>query len=220
MSVGSRKEVVEEARGVPPFRNAPFLFYANLKLCYNVFMSYDFTKFKKSLSGTEEWVKKEFLNIRTGQASPALLDSIKVESFGVLSPLSQVGSVTTEGSRSLRITPWDLSNSKEIEKAIALADLGVSVSTDDKGLRVNFPELTAERRVQIVKLAKEKLEEGKKQIRMHRDDCMKDLQAKEKAGGIGKDEVFRHQKEIQKFVDETNKKLDDLYTKKDKEITA
>ena len=183
-------------------------------------MSYDFTKFKKSLSGTEEWVKKEFSNIRTGQANPGLLDGIKVESYGVPSPLSQIASVNTEGPRTLRIVPWDASHSKEIEKAITLANLGVSVSIDDKGLRVNFPELTSESRVTIVKLAKERLEEGKKQIRLHRDEVMKDLKAKEKAGGLGKDEVFRHEKEIQKFVDEANKKLDDLYSKKEKEITA
>lgn len=183
-------------------------------------MSYDFTKFKKSLLGTEEWIKKEFSSIRSGQASPTLLDGIKVESYGALVPLSQVGSVMTEGARSLRITPWDLSQSKDVEKAITVANLGVSVSVDDKGLRVNFPELTAERRTQIVKLAKERLEEGRKQIRIHRDEAMKDLKAKEKAGGIGEDEVFRHEKEIQKFVDETNKKLDDLYARKEKEITA
>jgi ribosome recycling factor len=183
-------------------------------------MSYDFTKFKKSLSGTEEWVKKEFSNIRTGQANPGLLDGIKVESYGVPSPLSQVASVNTEGPRTLRIAPWDASHSKEIEKAITLANLGVSVSIDDKGLRVNFPELTSESRTAIVKLAKERLEEGKKQIRLHRDEVMKDLKAKEKAGGLGKDEVFRHEKEIQKFVDETNKKLDDIYSKKEREITA
>lgn len=183
-------------------------------------MSYDFTKFKKSLLGTEEWIKKEFSGIRTGQASPSLLDSVKVESYGVPSPLSQVASITTEGPRTLRITPWDLSSSKEIEKAITLANLGVSVSVDDKGLRVNFPELTAERRVQIVKIAKEKLEEGKKQIRIHRDDTMKDLQSKEKSGGMGKDEAFRIQKEIQKLVDEFNKKIEELYSKKEKEIMS
>lgn len=183
-------------------------------------MAYDFTKFKKSLSGTEEWVKKEFSGIRTGQANPALLDGVKVDSYGTLSPLSQVGSVTTEGSRTLRIVPWDNAQSKEIEKAITVANLGVSISVDDKGLRVNFPELTSETRVGILKLAKERLEEGRKQIRIHRDDAMKDLKAKEKAGGIGEDEVFRHEKEIQKFVDDTNKKLDELYVKKEKEIIS
>lgn len=181
-------------------------------------MAYDFTKFKKSLAASEEWVKKEFTGIRTGQASPALLDSVKIDSYGVPTPLTQVGSVMTEGPRTIRIAPWDSSQIKEIEKAITLANLGLSVSIDDKGLRVNFPELTAERRTQIAKIAKEKLEEGRKQVRAHRDDVMKDLKAKEKAGGIGEDEVFRHEKEIQKFVDETNKKLDELYSKKEKEI--
>ncbi len=183
-------------------------------------MAHDFTKFKKSLSGTEDWLKKEYSNIRTGQASPALLDSVKIESFGVMSPIVQLASVVSEGPRTLRIAPWDLSQSKEIEKAITLANLGVSVSIDDKGLRINFPELTAERRLQIVKLAKEKLEEGRKQIRIHRDEAMKEIQSKEKAGGIGKDEVFRLQKEIQKMVDETNKKMDEVYAKKDKEIMS
>ncbi len=183
-------------------------------------MSYDFSKFKKSLSGTEEWIKKELSNIRTGQANPGILDGVKVESYGVPAPLAQVGSVMTEGPRTLRIVPWDLSQSKEIEKAISLSNLGVSVSVDDKGLRINFPELTSESRLSIVKLAKERLEEGKKQIRLHRDEVMKDLKAKEKAGGLGKDEVFRHEKEIQKFVDEANKKLDDLYSKKEKEIIS
>ena len=183
-------------------------------------MAYDFTKFKKVLLGTEEWVKKEFSNIRTGQANPGLLDGVKVDSYGVPSPLSQVASVVTEGPRTLRIAPWDTSHSKEIEKAITLANLGVSVSIDDKGLRVNFPELTTESRAAIVKLAKERLEEGKKQVRQHRDEVIKDLKAKEKAGGLGKDDVFRHEKEIQKFVDDTNKKLDELYSKKEKEITA
>ncbi len=183
-------------------------------------MAYDFTSFKKSIAGAEEWIKKEFSGIRTGQASPAVLDGVKVDSYGALSPISQVGSIMSEGPRTLRITPWDASQVKEIEKAITLADLGVSVSVDDKGLRVNFPALTEERRTQIVKIAKEKLEEGKKQIRMHRDDVMKDLQGKEKDGSLGKDDVFRHKGEAQKIVDEANKKLDELYSKKEKEILS
>ena len=84
-------------------------------------MSYDFTKFKKSLSNSEEWVKKEFTGIRTGQANPALLDSMNVRSLG---------SIMTEGPRTLRITPWDTSAIKEIEKTITMANLGVSVSVD------------------------------------------------------------------------------------------
>ena len=183
-------------------------------------MAYDFSKFKKSITTTEEWLKKEFTGIRTGQANPALLDGVKVESYGSPVPLSQVGAVATDGARTIRISPWDASQIKDIEKAITVANLGVSVSIDDKGLRVNFPELTEDRRKEIVKLAKERLEEGKKRIRVSRDEAMKDLKAKEKAGGIGEDEVFRHEKEIQKMVDEANKKLDEACTKKEKEILS
>jgi len=183
-------------------------------------MAYDFSKFKKVITGAEEWVKKEFQGIRTGQANPAILDGIQVESYGALVPISQIGSINTEGPRTLRVAPWDLTQSKEIEKAITVANLGVSVSVDDKGLRVNFPELTGETRKDIVKLAKERLEEGKKRIRMGRDDVMKDLQAKEKDGGLSKDDVFRHKNEVQKFVDEANKKFDELYAKKEKEILS
>ncbi|NDE68418.1 ribosome recycling factor [bacterium] len=183
-------------------------------------MAYDFTKFKKQIESTQEWLKREFSGIRTGQASPAILDSIRVDSYGTLSPIAQVGSVTAEGPRTLRIVPWDMSMVKEIEKAITLANLGVSVGADDNGLRVNFPELTADRRVQIVKLAKEKLEEAKKEVRRHRDDVMKILNTSEKDGSLSKDDAFRHKNEAQKIVDDANKKLDEAYVKKEKEILS
>jgi ribosome recycling factor len=183
-------------------------------------MAYDFSKFKKAITSTEEWLKKEFSGIRTGQASPALLDGVKVDSYGAQVPISQIGSVVTEGARTIRITPWDMGQAKDVEKAVTLANLGVSISMDDKGLRVNFPELTGETRAQIVKLAKERLEEGKKRVRSSRDEAMKDLKVKEKAGGMGEDEVRRLEKEIQKMVDDGNKKLDEAYTKKEKEILS
>jgi len=181
-------------------------------------MAYDFSKFKKSIASAEEWLKKEFSGIRTGQANPALLDGVRVESYGSPVPLSQVAGVATEGARTIRITPWDQSQVKDVEKAITLANLGVSVSVDDKGLRVNFPELTEDRRKEIVRIAKDRLEEGKKRVRMSRDDVMKELQTKEKNGDLGKDDVFRHKNEAQKLVDEANKRLDELYAKKEKEI--
>lgn len=183
-------------------------------------MAYDFSSLKKGLTGAEEWLKKEFSGIRTGQASPMLLDAVKVDSYGALLPLSQVGSVVTEGPRVIRVSPWEASQVKEIEKAITVANLGVSVVVDDKGLRVIFPELTEERRKEIVKLAKEKLEEGKKRVRVARDEVMKDLQTQEKDGDMGQDDSRRYQKDVQKFVDDTNKKLDELYSKKEKEILS
>lgn len=183
-------------------------------------MNYDFNNFKKQLAGAEEWLKKELQQIRTGQASPAILDSVKVEAYGAPMSMKEVASVTLEGARTLRIVPWDMTQVKAIEKAITVANLGLSVSADDQGLRVNFPELTSDRRAQIAKVAKEKMEEAKKQVRLHRDNVMKDLTAKEKEGGYGKDEIFRFKNDMQKIVDDINKKLEDAYTKKEKEITG
>jgi ribosome recycling factor len=142
-------------------------------------MAYDFSKFKAKVKETEEWLKKELSNVRTGRASAAILDSIKIESYGSMVPITQVGNIGTDDARSLRIVPWDMSQVKEIEKAITVANLGVGIVTDDKGIRVIFPELTGERRIQITKIAKDKVEEARKTLRMHRDDVMKDMQARE-----------------------------------------
>lgn len=183
-------------------------------------MAYDFNPFKKQLAGAEEWLKKEFQQIRTGQASPSILDSVKVEVYGAPVGMKEVASVTIEGARTLRVAPWDKGQIKDIEKAISIANLGVSVVVDDQGLRVNFPALTAESRAQIAKMAKEKMEEAKKQVRSHRDVVVKDLQAKEKSGAMGKDDAFRGTKDAQKLVDEANKKLEDAYAKKEKELLS
>jgi ribosome recycling factor len=107
-----------------------------------------------------------------------------------------------------------------LEKSITVANLGLSVVVDDQGLRVIFPELTADRRKEIAKNAKDKLEEGKKQLRQHRDTVIKDLQAKEKEGGFGKDDIFRLKNETQKMVDDTNKKLEEIFSRKEKEILS
>jgi ribosome recycling factor len=181
---------------------------------------YDFLPFKKKASAVEDWLKKELLSLRTGQATPALLDGVKVESYGTFAPISQLASITIEGPRTVRITPWDSSHVKEIEKAITIASLGVSVVVDDKGLRINVPDLTAERRTAIIRLAKDKLEEAKKTVRSERDIIMKDLAAREKSGGLGKDDIFRLKNEAQKIVDDTNKKLEDIAARKEKEILS
>ncbi len=181
-------------------------------------MAYDFSNFKKQLTGTDEWLKREYQGIRSNQASPAILDGVRVESYGSMVPLSQVATIMNEGPRSIRVAPWDMGSVKDVEKALIIASLGVSIAVDDKGIRINFPELTGERREQIVKMAKDKLEEAKKQVRSHRDDIMKNLQTAEKAGTLGKDDAFRHKNEAQKFVDETNEKLEQSFEKKQKEI--
>lgn len=183
-------------------------------------MAYDFNPFKKQLAGTEEWLKREMQQIRTGQASPAILDGVKVQVYGAPMALKEVASILIEGARTIRIQPWDKAQVKEIEKAITVANLGVSTVVDGEGVRVNFPELTGERREAIAKTAKDKLEEAKKEVRQHRDKIVKDLQTKEKEGGYGKDEIFRLKNECQKIVDDTNKRLEDAFAKKEKEILS
>ncbi len=179
---------------------------------------YDFLKFKQKIKENEEWLKKEFAGVRTGRANPSLLDGILVESYGSKVPINQVGNISVEDSRNIRISPWDMSVAKEIERAIGSANLAVAVALDDKGVRVSFPELPAERREQIVRIAKEKLEQAKVSIRIQRDAVIKDIQAKEKEGGLGKDDILRFKNELQKNVDGANKVLEELFAKKEKEI--
>jgi ribosome recycling factor len=183
-------------------------------------MAYDINPFKKQLGGAEEWLKKEFQQIRTGQASPAVLDSVRAEVFGAPMSLKELASITIEGARTIRIAPWDKGQTKEIEKAITVANLGLSVVADTDGLRVMFPELTSDRRKEIAKTAKDKLEDAKKQIRQHRDTIVRDLATKEKDGGMGKDDAFRTKNDVQKLVDEANKKLEEMYSRKEKEILS
>lgn len=175
---------------------------------------------KQRFSETVAWLEREYSGIRTGQASPALLDGIKVESYGTKLPIPQVSSVGIEDPRTLRISPWDAGQIPAIERAIQDADLGVSVATDSSGLRVIFPELTSERREQLRKLAKNKLEEARVTVRGVRDDLMKAVEKDEKDGNISEDEMHRKKESIQKEVDATNTALDELFKKKDAEVSA
>ncbi|PIW97277.1 ribosome recycling factor [Candidatus Kaiserbacteria bacterium CG_4_8_14_3_um_filter_38_9] len=175
--------------------------------------------FKQKLKEATDWLQKEFTGIRTGQATPALLDCIKVESYGTFMPIVQIGSVGIEDARTIRIAPWDLSQVPAIERAIREADLGVSVSSDSMGLRVIFPELTSERRVQLIKLAKSKLEDARVTVRAMRDEIIKEIEAKRKTNEISEDDKFFLKDKVQKAVDNSNRNLELLFTQKEAEIS-
>lgn len=176
----------------------------------------DFTQKSK---GIVDWLVNEYATIRTGQASPALLDGVKVESYGTHMSLNQIGSISPEDARTLRVSVWDASLVKSVEKAVRDADLGVSVVTDSSGLRVIFPELTSERRVQLLKLAKSKHEDARVSVRGLREDVMKELDKAEKAGDITEDDKFAEKERVQKLVDETNTKLEHLFIQKEAEVS-
>lgn len=173
---------------------------------------------KKRLDEVVVWLQKEYISIRTGQANPGLLDSVKVESYGTYMPIQQLGSVGIEDARTLRVSIWDASQVSAVEKAIREADLGVSVVGDSSGLRVIFPELTSERRVQLLKLAKSRLEDARISVRAVRDEEMKELERAFKATEFGEDEKFTRKEQIQKQVEETNNKLESLFNNKEREL--
>ncbi len=165
-----------------------------------------------------DWLEREFAAVRTGRATPALLDSVRVEAYGSYLPLNQVGSVSVEDARTIRIAPWDATLIVALERALREADLGVSVMTDSAGVRVVFPELTSERRTQLKKIAKSKLEDARIAVRGARDEAQKDLERRFKEGGMGEDDKFTEKETIQKQVEETNRTLEVLYEKKESEL--
>ena len=182
--------------------------------------SFDFKPLDNSIKETEEWLVRELGSVRTGRATPAILDTIKPEVYGTRTPINQVAAVSIEDARTLRIVPWDKSLTKVIESAITHADLGVGVGSDEHGLRVTFPELTAERRTMLLKVANEKVETARVTLRGHRTDTLKALDAAEKEGGMGKDELARFKDEVQKKIDAANGALDALGKKKEVEVSA
>lgn len=181
---------------------------------------YDFKSFESELTKVEEHYKFELGAIRTGRAAPALLDSVKVDAYGSVMPLNQVGNISIEDARSLRITPWDLGLVKSVEKAIGDANLGVSVGSDERGVRVTFPELTSDRREQLIKLTRVKLEEARTAVRRERDDTWQDIQQREKDKEMSEDDKFRAKEEMEKHVQGANKTLEDMAKRKEDELRA
>lgn len=181
-------------------------------------MAYNFTLFKQNTNDLQEWLKKEFSTIRTGRATPAILDGVMVEAYGSMMPINQLANMSVEDARTIRISPWDNTQTKAVEKAIVNSGLGLSVVVDGAGLRVVFPELTSDRRMTLLKIAKQKLEDARVTLRGEREKISKDIEAQEKNGSISEDDKFRIKTELQKMVDEIGKSLDEIYAKKDKEI--
>ncbi|KKS23976.1 MAG: Ribosome recycling factor [Candidatus Nomurabacteria bacterium GW2011_GWC2_41_8] len=161
---------------------------------------------------------KEYNQLNIGRASPMVLDGVSVESYGSFVPLKNVASVSIEDPKTLRIAPWDKSQIKNIEKAIAGANLGLSAATDDLGIRVIFPQLTTETRQTLVKVLKEKLEESRITVRREREKLLEDIETKETEGKMTEDERFRAKEELQKIINETNGSLEVIFEKKEKEV--
>ena len=171
-------------------------------------------RMKKAL----EVMKKELASIRTGRASPALLEHIKVEAYGQPMPLKQIGNVSVPEPRIIVIQPWDKSQLGAIEKAIQKSDLGINPTNDGTVVRLVIPALTEERRKDLVKMVRKRAEEGKVALRNVRRDTMEELKKEEKDGRASEDEVKRAQDQVQKLTDRYIKEFDEALAVKEKEI--
>jgi ribosome recycling factor len=172
------------------------------------------TEMEKSLDS----LKRDFSKVRTGRASISLLDGIKVDYYGTLTPLNQLATLSVPEPRLITIQPWDATVIKEIEKAIQKSDLGLTPVNDGKIIRVSIPPLTEQRRVELVKVIKKMAENCKVSIRNHRRDINEDLKRKKKDKEVSEDEFFKGQKEVQDITDDYIKKCDELTQTKEKEI--
>lgn len=181
-------------------------------------MQYDFSNFKLKLKKVEEFLNKEYSQLNVGRATPLVLDGISVDSYGSRVSIKNIASISIEDPKTLRIAPWDKNQIKDIEKAIMVSNLGLSVATDDMGIRVIFPQLTTESRQNLVKILKEKLEGSRITVRKEREQIWDDVQNKEKEKEITEDEKFRAKDELQKIIDEINKSLEIIFSKKEEEV--
>ncbi|MGE5313671.1 MAG: ribosome recycling factor [Acidobacteriota bacterium] len=165
-----------------------------------------------------ESVRSELIKIRTGKATTALLDTVKVDAYGSIMPINQVGTVSVADIHLITVTPWDKSLLHAIEKAIIAANLGFNPSTDGQLVRVPIPPLNEERRKELVKLTKKFGEEGKVAVRNIRRDEMEHLKKAEKEEHFSEDDRKRGEADVQKYTDKAIKDIDGLLAAKEKEI--
>ncbi|HEU4571005.1 MAG TPA: ribosome recycling factor [Gemmatimonadales bacterium] len=172
---------------------------------------------KDAMHKAVESVKRELAGIRSGKATPSLLDTVRVEAYGALVPLTQVASVAAPEPRLLTVQPYDKGMVQVIEKALRESDLGLNPATQGTLIRVPLPMLTEERRKELVKVVHKLAEEGRVAVRHARGDAMAKVK---KLSGLPEDDVKRAEKEIQKFTDEHVKQVDQLLHAKEQELLA
>lgn len=178
----------------------------------------NFEKYKNNIEIIQEWLQKEFSGIRTGAASAVILDAIKVEVYGSLTPLNQVASIGIEGTQTLAINPFDNNQIGAIQKALTDSNLGLLISVAGSTIRLSFPELTIDRKKMLIKLAKEKIEEAKISIRKSRDEVKNEIEQKQKDSEITEDEKFSLKKEMEEITQKANSNLEDILKLKEEEI--
>ncbi|MBE2315111.1 ribosome recycling factor [Solirubrobacter sp. CPCC 204708] len=177
------------------------------------------TDAREHMDKSVEATRQKFLSVRAGRANPSLLDRINVEYYGTMTPLKQMASISAPEPRLLTVQPYDKSSIKAIERAIQESDLGLTPNNDGSVVRLVLPELTEERRKQLVKVVKSLTEDGKVALRNIRRDVMHDLKELKDAGEAGADDEHRAEEALQKLTNEKVAELDALLKAKEAEIT-
>lgn len=183
-------------------------------------MSVDFKDYTRKMDKTLDVLQDNFGAVRAGRANAKVLDRITVEYYGVDTPLAQVGTISSPDARTLVIQPWDTKLLKEIQKAIQVSDLGINPQNDGKCIRLSFPQLTEERRKELVKQIRKYSENGKVAVRNIRRDAMDRFKKMQKASEITEDELKMAEKDLQKITDDNCKELDKLLDIKEKELMS
>ncbi|MGI5978450.1 MAG: ribosome recycling factor [Oscillospiraceae bacterium] len=178
----------------------------------------DYMQFTDKMRKTTEILSTQFDSVRAGRANAAVLDQIRVDYYGTPTPINQIATIATPDPRTLAITPWDGAALKPIEKAILESDLGINPQNDGKVIRLVFPQLTEERRKELIKLVKKYAEEAKVAIRNIRRDAMEFYKAQKKKSEITEDDLKDIEKDMQKFTDDAIKQIDAIAEKKEKEL--
>jgi ribosome recycling factor len=173
---------------------------------------------RERMSKSVEAIRNEFATVRTGRASPALLDRINVDYYGAQTPLKQLATISASEARLLTVQPYDKNSIKQIEKAILESDVGLTPNNDGQVIRLVIPELTEERRKELVKVVHSICEDGRVAVRNIRRDVMHDLRELKSEGEVGSDDEHRAEQELQKLTDEKVGELDALMKNKEAEI--
>ena len=179
----------------------------------------DYAQYTARMDKTIEVMQANFAAVRAGRANAAVLDQIRVDYYGTPTPINQIASIASPDPRTLTIQPWDASTMKLIEKAIQSSDLGINPQNDGRVIRLLFPQLTEERRKDLIKQIRKYGEESKTAIRNIRRDAMEDFKAQKKKSEITEDDQKNAEKDMQKLTDDYVKQIDSLVEKKEKELS-
>ena len=173
---------------------------------------------EEKMEKTEQVVQHEFSAVRTGKASPALVENIMVEVYGTHTRIRELAGITTPESRMILIQPWDANTTGPIEKAIQKANIGINPTVQGKMIRIVLPDLSTERRQEMVKIARKMSEDGRVAVRHVRRDALESIKKEEKSGGVSEEDVEHANAEVQKLTDQYIGKIDATLAAKEKEV--